>query len=60
MRFVSKQVNLSLTFSQRLPYWQSIVKAGKNTFLHYNSTVPKIVHYEARPIALVDFILISS
>ena len=36
------------------------VKAGKNTLQRYNSTVPKIVHYEAGPIAHVDIILISS
>ena len=44
----------------RSPSFSPLVHARKHTFQRYNSTVPKIVHYEARPIAHVDIILISS
>ena len=45
----------------RGPSFSPLVQAGKHSFQRYNSTViPKIVHYEARPIAHVDIILISS
>ena len=59
MEMIGEPDWMACSMWSRGPSFSPLVQAGKHSFQRYNSTViPKIVHYEARPIAHLDIILI--